>query len=61
MAGQRHKFWTGEEDQRLLEFVEAGKSWVLISALLKRSMKNVQDRHRLLKRRLDVGDPDLRK
>jgi hypothetical protein len=57
---QRHDPWKTEEDLRLRELVEAGKSWVLISARLKRSMKKVQDRHRLLKRRSHPGDGDLR-
>jgi Myb-like DNA-binding domain len=43
-AALRQSNWTPEEDRRLLEFVEAGKSWVLISANLKRSLKSVQDR-----------------
>jgi Myb-like DNA-binding domain len=43
-AARRQSNWTPEEDRRLLEFVEAGKSWVLISANLKRSLKSVQDR-----------------
>jgi Myb-like DNA-binding domain len=43
-AARRQSNWTPEEDRRLLELVEAGKSWVLISANLKRSLKSVQDR-----------------
>ena len=45
--------WKPEEDKRLIELVEAGKSWVLISAILKRSVKTLQNRHRLLRRRTD--------
>jgi predicted nucleotidyltransferase len=60
MAAQRPEPWKTEEDILLLELVEAGKSWVLISAKLKRSIKHVQVRHRLLKRRSRMGDPDLR-
>jgi Myb-like DNA-binding domain len=47
-AARRQSNWTPEEDRRLLEFVQAGKSWVLISANLKRSLKSVQDRARQL-------------
>jgi DNA-directed RNA polymerase alpha subunit len=36
--------WTPEEDQRLLDLIEAEKSWVLISAILKRPVKSVRDR-----------------
>jgi Myb-like DNA-binding domain len=60
MAAQRPDPWKNEEDLRLLELVEAGKSWVLIAAKLKRSIKSLQDRHRLLKRRLRLGDSHLR-
>ena len=31
--------WTPEEDRRLLDLIEAGKSWVFISANLKRPVK----------------------
>ena len=41
--------WTPEEDRRLLELIKAGKSWVFISANLKRPVKSVQDRARQLK------------
>jgi hypothetical protein len=41
--------WTPEEDRRLLDLIEAGKSWVLISANLRRPVKSVQDRARQLK------------
>jgi hypothetical protein len=60
MNAQRPDLWKTEEDLFLLELVAAGKSWVLISAKLKRSIKRLQDRHRLLKRRLRRTDPDLR-
>jgi hypothetical protein len=60
MAVQRPDPLKTEEDLRLLELVEAGKSWVLISAKLKRSIKHVQDRHRLLKRRSRLRDGGLR-
>jgi Myb-like DNA-binding domain len=34
--------WTPEEDERLLDLIVAGKSWTLISGMLKRSMKSVK-------------------
>ena len=34
--------WTPEEDERLLDLNAAGKSWTLISGMLKRSMKSVK-------------------
>jgi DNA-binding NarL/FixJ family response regulator len=34
--------WTPEEDERLLDLIAAGKSWTLISGMLKRSMKSVK-------------------
>jgi hypothetical protein len=43
--------WTDEENQKLLGMVEAGKSWVLISAMLKRSQKSVHERAKTLKRK----------
>jgi hypothetical protein len=33
-----------DEDQRLLELIESGKSWVLISALLNRRQLSIKDR-----------------
>jgi len=36
--------WTSDEDQRLLKLVEAGKSWVFISANLKRPEKSARVR-----------------
>ena len=36
--------WTPEEDRRLLELIEAGKSLVFISANLKRPVKTIRDR-----------------
>jgi hypothetical protein len=41
--------WTTEEDRRLLDFIEAGKSWVFIAAALKRTTRSIQDRARELK------------
>ena len=34
--------WTPEEDERLVDLIAAGKSWTLISGILKRSMKSVE-------------------
>jgi hypothetical protein len=34
--------WTPKEDERLLDLIAAGKSWTLISGMLKRSMKSVK-------------------
>jgi Myb-like DNA-binding domain len=50
MPVHRGDQWTPEEDRLLLELVQAGKSWVLISAKLKRPLRSVQDRNRYLKR-----------
>jgi hypothetical protein len=51
MAIHRGEHRKPEEDRQLAEFVESGKSWVLISAILKRSVKSLQDRYRYIKRR----------
>jgi hypothetical protein len=42
--------WTSDEDQRLLKLVEAGKSWVFISANLKRPAKSARGRLAYLQR-----------
>ena len=42
--------WTPDEDRKLLEMVESGKSWVLISAVLKRKQRSIVERTRTLKR-----------
>jgi DNA-binding NarL/FixJ family response regulator len=34
--------WTPEETARLLDLIASGKSWTLISGMLKRSMKSVK-------------------
>jgi hypothetical protein len=45
MAAQRRPGnWTPDEDRRLLELIHAGKSWVLISANLKRREKSARAR-----------------
>jgi photosystem II stability/assembly factor-like uncharacterized protein len=41
--------WTPEEDRRLLDLIDAGKSWVFISANLKRPLKSIRIRLKLLK------------
>ena len=41
--------WTPDEDRRLLELIEAGKSLVFISANLKRPVKTIRIRLKLLK------------
>ena len=43
-ATRRGSNWTADEDQRLLKLVVAGKSWVFISANLKRPARSAQDR-----------------
>jgi hypothetical protein len=47
-GGQRQTNWTPEEDGRLLELIAAGRSWVFISANLRRPLKSVHLRARLL-------------
>jgi len=42
--------WTANEDQRLLKLVEAGKSWVFISANLKRPARSARGRLAFLMR-----------
>ena len=42
--------WTPEEDRRLFDLIEAKKSWVFISANLKRPAKTVRDRLMYLRR-----------
>jgi hypothetical protein len=42
--------WTPDEDRKLLEMIESGKSWVLISAVLKRKQRSIIERTRTLKR-----------
>jgi hypothetical protein len=46
----RGRNWTPEDDRKLLDMVEAGKSWVLMAAVLRRSQKSVKDRARTLRR-----------
>jgi hypothetical protein len=50
--------WTSDEDLRLLKPVEAGKSWVFISASLKRPEKSARDRLGYLLRKAIKADLD---
>lgn len=50
MAHHRGNNWTPEDDRQFLDLIEADKSWILISAILKRSVKSVRDRARHLRR-----------
>jgi hypothetical protein len=43
-SARRQSNWTADEDQRLLKLVEAGKSWVFISANLKRPASSARGR-----------------
>ena len=52
----RQSNWTSEEDRRLLELIEAGKSWVFIAANLKRREKSVKYRARQLNAKADSPD-----
>jgi hypothetical protein len=55
-AQRRQSNWTRDEDQRLLKLVEAGKSWVFISANLKRPAKTIHDRLAYLRRQGKQAD-----
>jgi hypothetical protein len=57
-AQQRGTNWTPEEDRRLFDLVEAGKSWVLISANLKRPAKTIRNRLAYLRRQAKKADLD---
>jgi hypothetical protein len=57
-AARRQSNWTTEEDRLLLELVEAGKSWVLISAKLKRPTKGARHRLAFLLREATKADSD---
>jgi hypothetical protein len=50
-AARRQSNWTAEEDRRLLELVEARKSWVFISANLKRPERSARERFAYLQRK----------
>jgi Myb-like DNA-binding domain len=57
-AQRRGTNWTPEEDRRLFELVEAGKSWVFISANLKRPARTIHDRLGYLRRQAKKADLD---
>jgi hypothetical protein len=57
-AQQRGTNWTPDEDRRLFDLVEAGKSWVLISANLKRPAKTIRNRLAYLGRQTKKADLD---
>jgi DNA-binding NarL/FixJ family response regulator len=42
--------WTPDEEKRLLDLIAAGRSWTLISGMLKRSMKSVKLHAKTLRR-----------
>jgi hypothetical protein len=42
--------WTPEDDKRLVYLIAAGKSWTLISGMLKRSMKSIKLHAKTLQR-----------
>jgi|KBSMisStaDraftv2_1062788.scaffolds.fasta_scaffold3134679_1 hypothetical protein len=50
-AARRQSNWTAEEDRRLLELVEAQKSWVFISANLKRPERSAREHFAYLRRK----------
>ena len=50
--------WTSDEDLRLLKLVEAGMSWVFISANLKRPEKSARVRLGYLLRKAIKADLD---
>lgn len=54
MPRQQHQPWKPEEDEMLLAPVNAGKSWVLVSAKLKRTIGHVQLRRGVLRRRAPI-------
>lgn len=51
MSMHREYQWSPEEDIRLDQLVEHGTSWILISALLERSIKSIKERAQHLSRR----------
>jgi len=57
-AQRRGTNWTPEEDRRLFDLIEAGKSWVFISANLKRPAKTIHERLSYLRRRAKKADLD---
>jgi Myb-like DNA-binding domain len=57
-AQQRGTNWTPEDDRRLLDLIEAGKSWVFISANLRRPAKTIRNRLAYLRRQPKKADLD---
>jgi hypothetical protein len=57
-AARRGTNWTPKEDRRLFDLIEAGKSWVFISAKLKRPAKTIHDRLSYLRRQARKADLD---
>ena len=57
-AQRRQINWTADEDQRLFKLVEAGKSWVFISANLKRPERRARVRLAYLLRQAKKADLD---
>jgi hypothetical protein len=57
-AQRRGSNWTPEEDRQLFDLIEAGKSWVFISAKLKRPARTIHDRLSYLRRRAKKVDLD---
>jgi hypothetical protein len=47
--------WTPDEDRRLLDLVKDRKSWVFISANLKRPAKTARDRFAYLRRQAKIA------
>jgi hypothetical protein len=57
-AQRRGNNWTPEEDRRLFDLIEARKSWVFISASLKRPTKTIHERLSYLRRQAKKADLD---
>jgi Myb-like DNA-binding domain len=55
-AQRRGTNWTPEEDRRLFDLIEAEKSWVFISASLKRTANSARDRLAYLRRQAKKAD-----
>ena len=51
MMLNRNRTWTPEEDERLLEMQQSGRSLMLIAASLKRSQAAIEGRLYVLKKR----------
>jgi hypothetical protein len=47
--------WSPDEDRRLLEMLQRGKSWIFIAANLKRPVKTVEYRAAVLRARPAVN------